>query len=91
VSSTPGTEVTGKDPTARTLLGFRSIIELGSSGRTLVLYHQTTPEVAASIIAGGFRPGSSGCIFGSAIYFAESTEVTDKKAHHKGAYLTWGA
>merc|ERR1719343_1707100 len=52
-----------------------------SSGvhRYMTLYHQTSPEVCASIIADNFHIGRGG-LCGKAIYFALSPEVTSTKA-----------
>lgn len=54
----------------------------------MTLYHQTSDDAARSIMAanGVLRPGSGG-MFGAAIYFAKSTQATDRKAHKKGVYL----
>jgi len=54
------------------------------------LYHQTSPEIAAMIMHGGFKPGSAGWC-GGAIYFADSPKATFTKAigsdSHTGVIL----
>mmetsp|Transcript_74131 Transcript_74131/g.241054 ORF Transcript_74131/g.241054 Transcript_74131/m.241054 type:complete len:362 (+) Transcript_74131:123-1208(+) len=51
----------------------------GSGGSTKTLYHNTSPEAGASIVATGFRPGTQGWC-GGGIYFAETAEATLTKA-----------
>lgn len=51
----------------------------GSSGNIKTLYHQTSPEIAALIYQGGFKPGKEGWC-GGGIYFATSPKATYKKA-----------
>jgi len=58
---------------------------LESNVRTL--YHQTSPEFAAEIIrTQRMKRGNPG-LAGSGIYFAESAQETEHKAHQKGAML----
>lgn len=60
----------------------------GFSGRTLTLYHTTSPENAASIISQQrFCLGKSSSSFGSGIYFALTPEDSKRKATSKGATL----
>lgn len=54
-----------------------------SSGTEMTLYHQTTSENGAAILANGFKRGDPG-LAGSAIYFAESPKETEHKARHHG-------
>jgi len=55
--------------------------------KVMTLYHQTSPVIAALILKGGFKLGTSGWC-GGGIYFAISPEDTSKKAispdSHKG-------
>lgn len=57
------------------------------AGNSRTLYHQTKPE-ASSLILGSqeMLRGSSGLV-GGGIYFAESPEETEAKAHHHGPIL----
>mmetsp|Transcript_113901 Transcript_113901/g.307647 ORF Transcript_113901/g.307647 Transcript_113901/m.307647 type:complete len:270 (-) Transcript_113901:75-884(-) len=57
----------------------------GSNIRTL--YHQTSPEAGASILATGFRLGTHHAICGSAIYFSPSVKDTDVKAVGGRGYI----
>lgn len=54
---------------------------------TMVLYHQTSPEIGAMILKNGFRAGFRGWC-GGAIYFARTPEATNSKTSaldsHKG-------
>ena len=54
-----------------------------------VLYHQTSKENAAQIRRDKYRMkrGSSG-LAGGGIYFAVSKDQTDRKAEHRGVYIT---
>jgi len=45
----------------------------------MTLYHQTSPEIAALILNGGFKPGSAGWC-GGGIYFAVTPGATYAKA-----------
>lgn len=57
------------------------------SGDTMVLYHQTTTEIAKKILdSQEFRPGTEG-LAGGGIYFAVTPEETEHKAHQHGAIL----
>ena len=52
-----------------------------------VLYHETSPEAATSILSGQrMLRGRSG-IAGGGIYFTVSPELTGHKAHHRGVIL----
>mmetsp|Transcript_100585 Transcript_100585/g.288822 ORF Transcript_100585/g.288822 Transcript_100585/m.288822 type:complete len:189 (-) Transcript_100585:182-748(-) len=50
-----------------------------SKGKVMTLYHQTSPEIAALILKGGFKAGSGGWC-GGGIYFATTIADTDQKA-----------
>mmetsp|Transcript_40032 Transcript_40032/g.64943 ORF Transcript_40032/g.64943 Transcript_40032/m.64943 type:complete len:180 (-) Transcript_40032:425-964(-) len=52
----------------------------------LILYHQTSPESAMSILLSGFRCGSGGT-YGAGIYFADNPRATHLKAQDRGAIL----
>jgi len=52
----------------------------------VTLYHQTSPEIAALILKGGFRPGHAGWC-GGGIYFATTPEATKKKAIGTNSHL----
>ena len=51
---------------------------------TMVLYHQTDEGGATGIRNDSSMRCSSSGAYGRAIYFADSAEATDRKAHHKG-------
>jgi len=51
----------------------------GQIGAVMTLYHQTSPEIAALILNGGFKPGSAGWC-GGGIYFAVTPGATYAKA-----------
>lgn len=54
--------------------------------KTTSLYHQTSPEAAASILKEGFKLGLKGAC-GGGIYFATNPKDTDRKAKHRGTIL----
>jgi hypothetical protein len=51
------------------------------------LYHQTSISAATSILTSQIMIPSLKGLAGSGIYFAETPEATEKKAHHKGVIL----
>eukprot|EP00971_Amphidinium_carterae_P140224 2778308-Amphidinium_carterae.1 len=52
-----------------------------------VLYHQTSPEVAAIILQSGIMHCGESGLAGGGIYFAETPEHTNHKAKKRGAIL----
>ncbi|CAJ1386254.1 unnamed protein product [Effrenium voratum] len=52
-----------------------------------VLYHQTSPEAAREILRSQKMRRGSGGLAGGGIYFADSKEATNKKAHKRGVIL----
>lgn len=58
------------------------------NGNVKTLYHQTDEDGSRGVLKTGFQRGKPTCIAGSGIYFAESAEDTDHKAHNKGIMLT---
>eukprot|EP00971_Amphidinium_carterae_P327044 6458187-Amphidinium_carterae.2 len=52
-----------------------------------VLYHQTSPEVAAIILQSGIMHRGERGLAGGGIYFAETPEYTKHKAKKRGAIL----
>jgi hypothetical protein len=69
---------------------YQQQLQLGSgssSSSTVVLYHQTSPEIARAILSTGqMKPGSKG-YGGAGIYFAAAPEITTAKATKKGVIL----
>jgi len=58
------------------------------NGNVKILYHQTDEDGARGVLKTRFQRGKPTCLAGSGIYFAESAEDTDHKAHQKGIMLT---
>jgi hypothetical protein len=53
---------------------------------TWTFYHATSASVAPSILSGGFRCGSSGCV-GGGIYFADSPSAARHKSRNGSEVL----
>lgn len=59
----------------------------GWEDRTISLFHVTSSEAAQSIVdSGKMLRGKTG-LFGGGIYFAETVEIANKKAHFTGATI----
>ena len=59
----------------------------GESSACLELYHETSPEAAASILRSQRMYRGSDGLAGGGIYFAESPSEARRKAHQHGAML----
>ncbi|CAJ1432604.1 unnamed protein product [Effrenium voratum] len=56
-------------------------------GNTRVLYHQTSPAAAETILRSQKMLAGNSGLAGGGIYFAETKEATNQKAHQRGAFL----
>ncbi|CAE8719978.1 unnamed protein product, partial [Polarella glacialis] len=86
-----GKQVDPPTPTAGIAGATNWTQDLGSAklaGKNIMtLYHQTTPEAAASILKTGFRLGSADGICGAAIYFSPTDKDTEIKAVGGKGYM----
>ncbi|CAE8719979.1 unnamed protein product, partial [Polarella glacialis] len=86
-----GKQVDPPTPTAGIAGATNWTQDLGSAklaGKNIMtLYHQTTPEAAASIIKTGFRLGSADGICGAGIYFCPTGKETEIKAVGGKGYM----
>ena len=60
----------------------------GYKYRSVVLYHVTSPEFAKGIVNSGKMDRGTAGMFGGGIYFAETAEIANSKAHSSGAEIT---